>query len=123
MTQLRQGDVFIIAVEEIPKEVKRRKRENDAAVLAWGEVTGHKHQIRDKRAELYETEDGRAFLQVKERDTKTTKLLADSDALLAEIDGVVLSHEEHTAITIPNGTYEVRIQQSYTDEGFRPVLD
>src|SRR5579862_4312634 len=96
--QLRQGDVFIIETKEIPKGAIKKARDNGRVVLAYGEVTGHSHAIAEKECDLLEFE-GKAYLVV-------------------EAAEAILRHEEHTAIVIPNGTYEVRIQQEYSDEGF-----
>jgi hypothetical protein len=65
-------------------------------VLAHGEITGHKHQIINGQAELYEKE-GILFLRVL---SKTA----------------TLNHEEHQAIQIPCGTWMVRIQREYAPE-------
>jgi hypothetical protein len=89
--QVRQGDVFIMAVQTI-KGTKQPK-DNNKTVLAYGEVTGHSHAIADK-SELY-ADETRKFLEV----------------CLAQ--GAALKHEEHSTITLPKGTYEVRIQKQW----------
>ena len=42
MFQARQGDIYFRSVEKIPN--KGIKKKNDR-ILAYGEVTGHSHQI------------------------------------------------------------------------------
>jgi len=98
MQQLyRQGDVLIKAIHGLPKQ-KSVKREN--GILAYGEVTGHAHQIEDKAAaEVLEIENG-LYLRVGE-------------------DGVRIVHEEHAPITVPAGSYEVIIQREYSPGAVR----
>jgi hypothetical protein len=61
--------------------------------LAAGEVTGHKHRITEGQAELYEKHDT-LYLRV-----------------ISEV--ALLKHEEHQAISIPQGSRMVRIQREY----------
>jgi len=92
----RQGDVLLVAVPAIPKDARLLPRDQGRIVLALGEATGHAHAIADPQAVLLETELQQRFLQV-----------------LAE-GGVLLRHEEHHPILLPQGTYEVRRQREYT---------
>ena len=71
--------------------------------LAEGEVTGHKHRIAEGQAQLYE-KDGTLYLRV-----------------ISET--VLLTHEEHKAISIPQGNLTIRIQREYEPEGWRYVAD
>jgi hypothetical protein len=71
--------------------------------LAEGEVTGHKHCITEGKAELSD-KDGTLFLRV-----------FSESALLA--------HEEHKAISIPQGDWMVKIQREYEPEGWLSVAD
>src|SRR5262245_65429127 len=91
----RQGDVLLVAVPAIPQDARPLPRDRGRIVLALGEATGHAHAIADPRAALLETELQQRFLQV-----------------LAE-GGVLLCHEEHDALLLPQGTYEVRRQREY----------
>jgi hypothetical protein len=91
----RQGDVLIVAVDEIPADVELVKRTKRGVVLAEGEVTGHAHRIPSRSASLYRSE---------------------SDARFMRVMGpapVKLEHEEHTAIEIPPGNYRVSIHAEY----------
>ena len=107
----RQGDVYFVKVD---KQNKPYKEERDV-ILAEGEVTGHKHRIQNpSTVKMYnvnavQTTDKanyflRAFMQVGE-------------------DSTTVVHEEHEAITLPPGEYEVRIQQEYSPIGYRQVAD
>lgn len=92
----RQGDVILIAAGSIPGDAKLVERDNGRVILAYGEHTGHAHAILDADVELVEVE------RTKER---FLRVLAEG--------GVTLSHEEHSAITLPPGNYVVRIQREY----------
>lgn len=48
-TAYRQGDVILIQVDDIPATARELKRDKlGRIVLAYGEVTGHAHALRDK---------------------------------------------------------------------------
>ena len=96
----RQGDVFIIAVSNLPHlgRVVRRP------VLAEGEVTGHTHALADPGAGHVFTVRGELYLEV-----------------LAATATIV--HEEHAPVTLPRGGYVVRIQREYSPKEIRVVRD
>lgn len=91
----RQGDVLIVAVDDVPRNAEPVKRSKRGVVLAEGEVTGHAHRIPSRSAKLYRSE---------------------SDARYLRVMGpapVALNHEEHTTVTIPPGDYRVTIHAEY----------
>ena len=101
---IRQGDVMLRPVTEVPQGAKQIGRQDGRVILAEGEVTGHHHAIRDAGVALLES-DGRRFVSV-----------ADG--------GAELKHEEHATIKIEPGLYEVVIQREYDDaEEWRRVAD
>jgi hypothetical protein len=95
MDHYRQGDVLLIR-RQGPPAAKGRKvpREDGRIVLAHGEVTGHAHAIEADHAELYEASDGTRWLEVSG-------------------EPATLTHEEHGAVTLDPGIYEVRRQREY----------
>jgi hypothetical protein len=96
----RQGDVLIKQVGSLPKTTQ--KREN--GILAYGEVTGHCHQVDNKvAAEVLEVENG-LYLRVGE-------------------EGVRIIHDEHSPITLPPGNFEITIQRSYQAGMIQNVAD
>lgn len=103
--QARQGDVLVWNVDGI-EATEEITREDGAVVLAHGEVTGHKHQIREPGVYHLRREGIHAY----------TVLRVDSDT-------VDLVHEEHATIAIPAGKHAVIIQEEYTAEDYRPVND
>jgi hypothetical protein len=100
----RQGDVLIEQVEAIPPSARRLKR----PVLASGDSTGQRHQIKDRRAaRLLSTDETgviRLFLEV-----------------IAEEAAVV--HPEHGEIVLPRGNYRVWLQREFDEIGPRSVAD
>lgn len=97
MQPIRQGDVILLPVQQVEGEKLHH------LTLAEGEVTGHKHRIKEGQAELYEKQ-GTLYLSV-----------------ISEV--ALLNHEEHQAISIPQGIWMVRIQREYEPEGWRYVAD
>lgn len=86
-TMYQQGDVLLFTVEAVPAEAKPRKTDPRGLVLAEGEATGHAHVVRDSGCALLEAED-KTYMTVKK--------------------GATVVHEEHKAVTLPPGAYEVR---------------
>jgi hypothetical protein len=95
----RQGDVLLIQVSRLPKEVQEVNQEGDL-ILQHGEVTGHAHRIASRYAKLYRAETDARYMKV----TAPQKTAGG---------GVELKHEEHSTVAIPNGTYEVVIHSEY----------
>lgn len=111
----RQGDVLIQHIPEDSIDLSKATR-IDNTVLAYGEVTGHKHEVvpietdnaiigENKAAELFRLDDsGTLYLRV---NASTARL----------------QHEEHGPIIFKQGLYKINIQQEYTPSGFRSVAD
>lgn len=111
--QARQGDVFLEKVSTIPTNAVEVAMDNGEVVLAYGEVTGHKHRIRRFMdagalpARLFDVGDMR-FLDVSEP---------------AE-----LVHEEHATVSLQPGIYKVSkfgigTQREYSPDAIRSVAD
>jgi hypothetical protein len=96
---VRQGDVFIIPVAKLPENLTGTR-----PVLAEGEVTGHAHRVADPTtAQVFKGMSG-LFLEV----------TADSATVI---------HDEHAPVTLPKGSYEIRIQREYHPKEIRRVVD
>ena len=103
MEMYRQGDVLLVRRSKKPPgqfaDYSLVERDADRVVLAYGEGTGHAHAIADEGATLIERWlDERRFLSVRGSET-------------------VLRHEEHDAIHLQPGVYEVVQQREYTPGG------
>ena len=100
--QIRNGDVFLRRIEGLPQGAERRAMPRPE-VLAYGEVTGHSHQITGAVVERYD-HDGRAYV------------LLDQAG--------VLTHEEHGTADLEAGAYELIIERDYDPSEYaRPVVD
>lgn len=95
----RHGDVLVQSVETLPASAQPRP----GNALAYGEVTGHSHRIREvQQAQLYAT----------------------GDALYLALSAPsTLIHEEHATIPLPAGFYRVWMQREYTPKGIVRVID
>lgn len=91
------GDLIIRPAKMRSDQLSVSQRKKlDHLILALGEATGHKHEIVEGDAELFE-EDGVLYLRVNSEEAK-------------------LAHPEHDAIAIPEGTYKVDHQREYAPE-------
>ncbi len=99
--QFRQGDVLVMAVDEIPSGLPEVERDNGKTVLAYGEVTGHSHSL--VRGKLFRRDPLTQFLELEKLD--------------------LLKHEEHAPIKIGKGSYEVRQQRQWSLAMVRRVAD
>lgn len=101
---IRQGDILLIPVDEIPKGLPRHE---GRLILARGEAHNHAHVIDDPAAVLWGDELDARFLEV-----------------TAEVDLVHTSNpKDHDTLAVPAGFYQVRRQREYTPEAVRLVAD
>lgn len=107
MKSYRQGDVLLVAIENIPDSAKLTTEANAAVILAYGESTGHSHSIR-AGATLFRPDDMPAgpggFLEV-------------------GATGAVLEHQEHGSVFLPKGLYKQAVQVEETPEVINVVAD
>ncbi len=96
----RHGDVLIAAVAALPALSQPER----GTVLAYGEITGHSHHLKDaSSAELW-SHGGQLYL----------KVVAQSATIV---------HEEHHPITLPRGVYRIWMQREYSPGQIRSVRD
>lgn len=100
---VRQGDVLLVRRDAKPRGAGLLPRENGSVVLAHGEVTGHKHQLRGPQVTYYR-DSGHEYVTVKGKPE-------------------LLVHEEHSAIALPPGDYELGQQVEYSPAELRNVAD
>lgn len=103
MKILRQGDVLLVDVGELPAQAQPMETDRGRVVLAYGEVTGHSHQIKEPAKAKLWSAGAERFLQVMEK--------------------TALVHEEHSAANLAPGIYRVAIQQEYAPAELRAVAD
>src|ERR1019366_2809908 len=99
----RQGDVLLVCIEKIPNTAKKA---NDC-ILAHGEATGHCHRIKTGARKFIE--------QITEQIQRSYVRITSESAYLV--------HEEHSALAIPGGDYEVIIQKEYLPGELLDVRD
>lgn len=106
MLVFRQGDVLIRQRKaERPESATPIARDGAAVILAYGEVTGHSHQILERDVTFWLPE---GLSGVRILDVPT---------------GATVRHDEHDPIELPAGTYDVFIQTEYSPQELRQVLD
>ena len=113
----RQGDVLIKSVDKI----RGKKKEN--LVLAYGEVTGHRHEVVADVATLYE-ENGMMYLHIE--DEKATLYHGTTEQIEKQKEGIELDYGKedcHKPVVLPKGNYEINIQREYTPKGWQKVAD
>ena len=87
--QARQGDLLIIRVSEVPKDVKM----STDKILALGESTGHMHQTQNS-------------LVFRNADNRVVQYLEI-------VDPDIIMHEEHAPIDLDSGNYQVVRQREF----------
>jgi hypothetical protein len=97
----RQGDVLIRRVDEsIPENAKKVE---GRMILAYGEVTGHCHEVFGEAVSMHVVDESMRYLDV-------------------QMDAFV-RHEEHAPIHLPPGRYRIVQQREYSPEEIRNVAD
>jgi hypothetical protein len=103
----RQGDVLLIAVDEIPAAAKKQPAKGKKVILALGEATGHHHRFEfmdtSQNVKLYVADGGARYVHVSK--------------------GAQLLHEEHSTVAVPRGKYLLPTQVEYTPAELRRVVD
>lgn len=123
--QLRQGDVFLRPVSKLPDGATEIPLEGGRIVLAHGEVTGHAHAISDhgQRAESIGATAAAEIVDALIARCRAKLYEHNGDRYLVVSEPVSLSHEEHSAHTIPPGIYEVPVQCEFDSSLARRVSD
>ena len=101
----RHGDVLIKRLEKLPAGVVNKKPSKQA-VLAEGEATGHFHRLSCDSASI----------QLLEHEMARYLVLSDTCRL---------THEEHNALSIDSGVYEITMEREwdYIENQRKQVVD
>ena len=90
----RHGDVYIFDSPLKAADVRQRGKRIESGILAFGEATGHKHELMESTGyERYE--------------------LDGKDVLIVGKEGVFITHEDHGIGLIDEGVKEIRIDREY----------
>ena len=100
----RQGDIELIQIAKLPKNLKLKFKGNKY-VLAYGEVTGHKHELRAE-CEILEDEVGLSYLVV----TKEGKIVHGFDNVVEEKH---IGADRHDTQTIKTGIYKLGNEREF----------
>jgi hypothetical protein len=104
----RQGDVLLVRVVSLPKNVTEITPDGDI-ILAHGEVTGHAHRLALPPM-IYGVDNGK---QVAMLERKVKLWDAGAERFIQVLEKTVLTHEEHSAVPIEPGVYKVIRQKEY----------
>ena len=113
MKVFRQGDVILIECLKRPSAAATVVVDRGRTILAYGEVTGHAHEV---------VTAGEVALD----DVVPTQQLfqeADGSRLLVCRVPCMLTHQEHSVIALDATTYEVRKQTEWSRDQARQVAD
>lgn len=110
---IRQGDVLVKRTRKTPSANATVITDQGRTILAYGEVTGHAHEVVTAAPPM--TADDVPPQQLFEEPDGTRLLVLRGPA--------TLRHEEHAPLAIPPGTYEVVRQREYHPEAIRSVAD
>lgn len=108
----RQGDVLIRQTRQRPSAQASRVTDRGRTILAYGEVTGHTHEV--------------IALGVDNADPVPAQQLfeePDGSRILVLTRPAEVRHEEHGRIALAPGAYEVIRQREYAPEAIRTVAD
>jgi hypothetical protein len=98
---LRQGDVNLVRVDDMPAEGMYEITPKDGrVVLMHGEATGHAHAFYDGGVKIF----------------ARNKNAERPDYLQVVRITALLKHEEHTTARIPPGIYRIPSQVEHTDD-------
>ena len=111
-TVFRQGDVLIRQTTKTPSAQAKSITDQGRVILAYGEVTGHAHQV---VADGLDNTDPVPAMQLFEE--------PDGSRILVIARPSALTHEEHGTIALAPANYEIIRQVEYAPEAIRNVAD
>lgn len=105
---VRQGDVLLRRIAQLPKRAKRRDQKAERIVVEYGEATGHAHTLDPQTVEAYD-------------------ILSEAGAIAGQafrvLESTPLEHQEHGTIVLEPGFYERWYQVEDDGESERQVAD
>lgn len=112
----RQGDVLLIPTTKSPSAKAKRITDHGRLILAYGEVTGHCHQIVADEAVTVENPDPIAPCELFEE--------PDGSRILVLSRPSALTHDEHDPAALAGGQhFEVIRQCEWSLDDVRQVAD
>lgn len=114
-THYRQGDVLIERIATIPPTAQPQKK-SKRIILAHGSATGHNHTL-----ELRSAVDWWKQGEIPSTNQKPSQLAGELFVTLPT--GGIVTHQEHSKIELPAGSYRIMRQREYSPEAIRNVAD
>ena len=109
--QFAHGDVLITAIKNTTAGIQPLAADNGRVILAHGEVTGHAHALPADRVNAF----------YKEGDDIG---ISGGPSYIEVVKEAPVTHEEHAAISLAPGKYEIIRQREYDMlAGVRRVAD
>ncbi len=105
-----QGDILVIRVTELPKDVTRAKSDGGKFIVAHSE-TGHHHSVTERPGVQYFTTPDPMIAYLEVIDEVEAKLEHER------------TFDQHEALLLKGGIYEIRRQREHAPEGWRIVQD
>jgi hypothetical protein len=107
----RQGDVGILKIDKIPETAKEIKHDG---ILAYGEVTGHKHQLVGGKVRYFMDSDhlDKMYFKVESRFVNLNHGLGNKPTVKKEEDAAT-TEEGHFTHELPQGDYELLRQKEF----------
>ncbi len=115
MEQYYQGDVLfrLVTVQKL-EHASVVKSDHGKYVIARGEKTGHTHVVMADRATLYQGFFNKTGMGVYDGGGSENLTILHTDK------GAVVTHDEHPALELPAGDWEVVMQRQYVPQA-RPI--
>lgn len=114
----RQGDVSLHKIKSLPKDLKQMPNN----VLAYGEITGHRHFLNTTEQVLFRDNQGAAFIQLKQ----DTELIHSGPDLIPVYDiETATRNDKHLSFTVQKGIYKIEYEKEFSpfDEVVSQILD
>lgn len=115
---VRQGDILIVRVRALPAStLTERPRDAGRVILAYGEVTGHAHQVIGKAVLHYDAPDAVTAAKLLLADAGLTIEVGEASApsFLDVAELAEITHDEHATHVLAPGRYVVLRQTEWSD--------
>jgi hypothetical protein len=105
---VRQGDIALVRLPVSPTDKgKEIPREHGAVVLAYGESSGHRHQLAARGCKLFQRGSAR-MLEISARGGALLEVTSDR--------GAPITPARHSPVKLAPGSYEAIRQREYHEE-------
>lgn len=117
-----QGDVCLFRVTDFPSEERTQDDQTKAKILAYGEASGHCHEVETPSAEVFKilskAYEGLVFIDAKEKTTIR-------HGRIKGFTGTETDQDYHTTVELPPGKYVTGIveETDHMAQVVRRVVD